>query len=811
MSSRSSAPLALGLCLASSCGGGGGGGSSAPDVTAQFAAQTSAIGEEQASATVAVELLLTNPPLAAELVVRVRDLATGTASEGLDYASFGDQTLVFPAGSEDGASREVGLVPIGDLLIEGREEVVLGLECDAAAIGGTGQHTLALRDNERADVRFVESTGAASSESDGTRSTEVELTYANGLVLDAALEIDVSISSSGGAQDGLDLVHAGSGRVRFPRAASSGAHRSVAVDVLDDGLPEADETAVLVLSSTNPAVDFGGGDTHEFVITDDDVSPDPFLAAATDQTGSMLTIENGGLIDLGTQTIGGSGGAGVQLELANYGLQSLSLGALLVGGEGAREFDVELEAYSFHGSGDGEAQDLPFPYAHPTGASTIDPALAPDLDLLALIGTHNRVRLHGLELRGSGAVALELERVPLPVREDTAILVDGRTSEDARAELLATLSAWRGSVAGHEGSRVFVYFSPHGSRGWIELPNEPEPRHELGCVRESDSSPPGLRVISAREAAELAPGTPMLCAEPLAVPGAIGPTVRDGGSTGAAFATTRLALESDFQLYQRFGSTAATTTYVTELVAAASERFLADAETLLQIAYLRVWSTAADPWNTPDVGGSTFDMLEEFRAAWAPSLGGAWPATAELAHFLSGANLGGGIAYLDTLCNRDYGFGVSANLNGNIDWSSFDGSPSGAMWDFVVFTHELGHNFGALHTHDYCPPLDRCYGSCESGTTCSEGTIMSYCHLCTGGIRNVRLEFHPYSANVIRASSASSCMAPTSLAFGEALELRLRLAPTGASGARNATLSVEHDATNTASPFELALTGQAID
>ena len=87
---------------------------------------------------------------------------------------------------------------------------------------------------------------------------------------------------------------------------------------------------------------------------------------------------------------------------------------------------------------------------------------------------------------------------------------------------------------------------------------------------------------------------------------------------------------------------------------------------------------------------------------------------------------------MNVLCNQSFGYGVSANLRGNLDWNTWTGSAGSFTWDFVVLAHELGHNFGAAHTHDYCPPLDACYDNCNSSISCSQGTLMSYCHLCGG-------------------------------------------------------------------------------
>ncbi|HMP08659.1 MAG TPA: PA14 domain-containing protein, partial [Lacipirellulaceae bacterium] len=72
---------------------------------------------------------------------------------------------------------------------------------------------------------------------------------------------------------------------------------------------------------------------------------------------------------------------------------------------------------------------------------------------------------------------------------------------------------------------------------------------------------------------------------------------------------------------------------------------------------------------------------------------------------------------------------------------------AGQNWDIMVTSHELGHNLGTPHTHNYCPPVDECapagwYGQCQSQQVCTnQGTIMSYCHLCSGGLSNVKLTF----------------------------------------------------------------------
>ena len=78
-------------------------------------------------------------------------------------------------------------------------------------------------------------------------------------------------------------------------------------------------------------------------------------------------------------------------------------------------------------------------------------------------------------------------------------------------------------------------------------------------------------------------------------------------------------------------------------------------------------------------------------------------------------------------------------------------------WDFMVIAHELGHQFGSGHTHSYSPPID----NCASQSPCiTNGTNMSYCHTCPGGMRNMTLYFHPRVASRIRSAVAASCLRP---------------------------------------------------
>jgi hypothetical protein len=186
-----------------------------------------------------------------------------------------------------------------------------------------------------------------------------------------------------------------------------------------------------------------------------------------------------------------------------------------------------------------------------------------------------------------------------------------------------------------------------------------------------------------------------------------------------------------------------------------------DASTVIGFARLWTGGAGSDPWT---VTSDTLPALDQFLAYWNANMQGE---ERTAAHFFSGKDLGGGIAYLSVLCDN-YGFpgdsfdyGLSASLEGSFDWSGDSGSnPASVVWDVFVVLHEIGHNFASPHTHDYCnfggssQPVDRCSGGCAGSgqglPSCSSppphfdggaGTIMSYCHLLTGGLSNISLTF----------------------------------------------------------------------
>jgi hypothetical protein len=386
------------------------------------------------------------------------------------------------------------------------------------------------------------------------------------------------------------------------------------------------------------------------------------------------------------------------------------------------------------------------------------PALDADAARVALLAGMDEVRLTDFALPGGARADLLLGRVDL-ARLGFGFRVDGLPAPDLLDGL--DLSVWTGTVAGVPGSEAVLGFSRRGVHGWVRTDGEAVhllPR--AGAGNDWSAATVLLATEADLAARGLQPG-PLCALDPTAVrPGADGrpgldvPPTPPGGrrlGTGANCDAWEcsIAVETDFQFYDEFGDLGAATSYLTTLLAAVSARYEEQVRTILVYPYVQLYTTPADPWSTPDGPGASDEMLFEFAVTWA----GAVPEGAVLGHFVSGANLGGGIAFLGVLCDTSHTatFAVSGNMHGE---TPFPIEVGPLNWDFVVFAHETGHNFSSPHTHDYSPPIDLCaFGQCIT-----DGTIMGYCHLCPGGLANVTTYFQEPTVTGVMMTHASSCL-----------------------------------------------------
>ena len=314
----------------------------------------------------------------------------------------------------------------------------------------------------------------------------------------------------------------------------------------------------------------------------------------------------------------------------------------------------------------------------------------------------------------------------------------------------------QGQVAGDPASSVFLSVSDAGTFGFVATAERQYvissgPR-SLGlptaCV-DLTAMPPGLMdppawSCGSGELARLVGGAAGEATD------ADGSDSGEGGVAGATCRQIRIAYDTDYEFFQLFGGSVSTATaYVATVTAALNTIYTRDLSARISSSYLRLWPESDDPWDQT----TTVSQLLQCRSLWL-SQGGA--VSRDLVHILSGRGLGGGVAYLPGLCSSN-GYGLSANLAGYFPTPLVNNS--GQNWDIYVVAHEVGHNFGMPHTHEMTPIVDGC-GSDPSDCTVAQadaGTIMSYCHLCPGGLTNIRLEFHP--ASIARSESFLSGLA----------------------------------------------------
>jgi hypothetical protein len=222
----------------------------------------------------------------------------------------------------------------------------------------------------------------------------------------------------------------------------------------------------------------------------------------------------------------------------------------------------------------------------------------------------------------------------------------------------------------------------------------------------------------------------------------------EGGIAGGAGCREfRVAIDTDteYTMSAHGGNTVAASQYALLLMGAASTVYDRDLNCKLPVSYLRLW-TGEDPWTQTEMGA----QLGQYRDFWVANMGGV---SKDLGHHLNGRGLGGGVAWVGVACMwQEWAYALSSGIGYGFPYPLVDHDHGN--WEPMVVNHEIGHNFGAPHTHDHTPPADGCgLGDC---TLAYEGTIMSYCHGCAGGMSNVSLRFHEYSITSINGHLAGT-------------------------------------------------------
>ena len=362
---------------------------------------------------------------------------------------------------------------------------------------------------------------------------------------------------------------------------------------------------------------------------------------------------------------------------------------------------------------------------HAAGVTTLE------LDAAAYEGLRaaGQVTLRGFPLDAVRRVDLEVVRFEVLAPDARIVAASAAGTRPLGRPDLVLL---RGRVAGEPGSAVFLGLSPHGTNGYVVtggathiISSGPAAGGQTTVIHELGALPPDTLTIR-----------PFVCGterlEHPAVPLGGG---GGGGEPGGGCRTAEIAVETDWEFTGDLfgGDIVASAAYATALLGAVGEIFNRDAGTAFEVLFLRVWEDNSDPWTEK----TAFEQFSQFRDYWNANMTGE---ARDAAHFLSGRPLpgAGGIGYLPGLCQTGFDYAISMHLNGFFPYPLEDNHEQN--WDVFVVSHELGHNFGAPHTHSMAPPVDGCgLGDCSDA---ANGTIMSYCHTCPGGLTNIALRFH---------------------------------------------------------------------
>lgn len=458
-------------------------------------------------------------------------------------------------------------------------------------------------------------------------------------------------------------------------------------------------------------------------------------------------------------------------------------------------------------------QPLPFPlqivYAHPTlRAHCYTPDAVDRVRVRALRG-YRCVRLTGLRLPGEATVDLLLTRIDDVAPEN--ISIDGSPVGDPRNPAPSEMTSWAGSIAIIADSQAFLTFSAVGIWGWIRTDRklfQVASFPQAGSwstfwtliVDDVDKNKLGNDRCGDRidEPLELPPNYTQC----LAGLGAASWRQQCPDTHIGQLRLCTIAVESDYQFFQRFADVSAAEVYARFVVGAVAQQLRLDARVVVRMNYLGIWTTAADPWHEQDIqNGQTsspccIDVIYEFQHEWGtedwiskgarfdrgPGKGNA-PIAADIYHMMSGAEMGCAVGAGTIGASRE-AFSLSSGMGAvNFDNRNVVDGSGNVLWEarlspfFQIYGagHEIGHNFGAPHTHDLridvngTPsdpsddvPIDDC-ATDPSGNPpdCSSmgfarGTLMSYCLNCRPQfLRNIRFDYHDEIARCMRNNAVN--------------------------------------------------------
>ncbi|MBS1902355.1 MAG: zinc-dependent metalloprotease [Bacteroidetes bacterium] len=366
---------------------------------------------------------------------------------------------------------------------------------------------------------------------------------------------------------------------------------------------------------------------------------------------------------------------------------------------------------------------------------------------------------------GSGTVTLSVSQFEATTRDAKIV---GRTATGDIPLALPAHVLLRGEVDGRSGSHVYLAVFDKMVLGYVELVNADGSSTRYLVQPVSQSGEAATTMICYAQNAidrthdasakwicgtEELPGNFKALDRIAADIAAPADPLHNASVQAKNVRVAKVDIECDYRYYQDFkNDTSKALAYALATLAASSDIYVRDLNAALVSQYLKLWITN-DPYRnesdttinaTLDSWTNSNDLPSDNRAG---------------AILLSGWKGIGGLAWLGTICSvnsgLDHGYCV-CGTNDNVTYPR-----DGFVWDVDVVSHEFGHVVGSPHTHScfWNPAIDSCYpaeGNCFSGTVPTTGTIMSYCHLTSGG---VILKFHTRNIpKMLQWLQAATCL-----------------------------------------------------
>jgi hypothetical protein len=409
---------------------------------------------------------------------------------------------------------------------------------------------------------------------------------------------------------------------------------------------------------------------------------------------------------------------------------------------------------SAHG---GVAVNVPSPITMDKGETLeMGTALNLEADSYWKLRRYQSVRLVDFPLSETERVDLVLEQFHLATPETRIV---AGTDEGDIAIPAPEIMLFRGVVSGRPQSRVVLGVSPRGMQGTIRTAEESyafSPRRGSG-----NKGNRGSHVILRKS--ELPAALPegrleRSLSDAIPWPGTVEQEGLSAPRLPGSFQVCRLALDCDYEFWQRFLDYGAALDYIYTLFADIGDIFERDVSSKITLTYIRIWTTVNDPYSY--VGGECTG-LDELKSYWTQhhNPGQAEFIERDVTHLLSSRGVCA-CAWEGVLCSYEGGFSISGGI------ALLPTEAQNLFHDTHFAGHEIGHNFNGHHTHCLIDPatndwIDKCATEpgCNQTPDCSTApsSIMSYCADC-GGLTMELLEFDSVNIGRIRSHVSSSCL-----------------------------------------------------